>query len=81
VQGEKCSILPNVENGFDLKYTPEQLEMYKTIGGAPTLDGKNTVFGEVIDGLKVIDKIGNTKTDTIDRPLKDIIIKKITIVE
>jgi peptidyl-prolyl cis-trans isomerase B (cyclophilin B) len=81
VQGEKANISENLKNGFKLNYTPEQIEAYKTIGGTPTLDGEYTVYGEVIEGLDVIDKIANTKTKPSDRPLKDVIINKITIVE
>jgi peptidylprolyl isomerase len=53
---------------------------YKTIGGVPRLDGTYTVFGEVIDGLDVVDKIAALKTDITDKPLSDIKILKIKIV-
>jgi len=52
-------------------YTPAQLEAYSTIGGAPFLDGDYTVFGEVIEGLDVIDAIAVVRTQR-DRPLEDI---------
>lgn len=62
-------------------YSPEQLEIYSTLGGTPHLDGDYTVFGEVIDGLDVIDSIAIQPVDTRSRPLEDIgmsmkIIKK-----
>ena len=53
-------------------YTEEQKKMYSTIGGTPHLDGSYTVFGEVISGLEVIDKIASVKTDQNNRPLEDI---------
>ncbi|MFC0876016.1 peptidylprolyl isomerase [Saccharicrinis sp. FJH2] len=57
----------------DLKrFTNEQREVYTTIGGVPALDGEYTVFGEVIEGMDVVDKIANLKTDKNDRPLQDV---------
>jgi len=53
-------------------YTDEQIETYTTIGGTPHLDAQYTVFGEVIKGLEVVDKIAAAETDTYDRPLNDI---------
>jgi cyclophilin family peptidyl-prolyl cis-trans isomerase len=55
-----------------LKLTPEQREIYKTIGGTPHLDGAYTVFGEVVEGLDVLDKIAATPTGQADRPIEDI---------
>jgi len=49
--------------------------VYKTIGGTPFLDEAYTVFGEVIDGLNVIDSIANVPTTPGDRPLEDVIMK------
>lgn len=54
------------------KFTPEQIKTYETIGGTPHLDGSYTVFGEVVEGLDVVEKIINQKTDKNNRPLKDI---------
>jgi peptidylprolyl isomerase len=52
---------------------------YKTIGGVPRLDGTYTVFGEVIEGLDVVDKIAAVKTDDADKPLSDIKILKMKV--
>lgn len=49
-------------------------EVYKTQGGSPHLDGSVTVFGEVIEGLDVVEKMSEVETDKNDRPLKDVIV-------
>lgn len=51
-------------------YTAEQIEAYTTIGGTPHLDGEYTVFGEVVEGLDVIDKIASVKTGSMDVPVE-----------
>lgn len=53
------------------KLTPLQRETYKTIGGTPHLDGEYTVFGELIEGIAVVDSIAAVKTDDNDRPYND----------
>ena len=52
--------------------TAEQRQVYSTIGGTPHLDGSYTVFGEVISGMDVVDKIQKVETDGNDRPLEDV---------
>lgn len=54
------------------KPTPEQEKSYLTVGGTPHLDGNYTVFGQVIKGLDVLDKIASVDTDERDRPLQDV---------
>ena len=56
-------------------YTKSQKEIYTRIGGAPFLDQNYTVFGEVISGLDVIDKISKVPKDASDRPVRDVRIK------
>ncbi len=63
------------------KMTPAQREAYKTVGGAPHLDGAYTVFGEVVDGMETVDNIGIAKTGRADRPVNNIRILKATVVE
>lgn len=60
-------------------FTPEQIEAYTTVGGAPHLDGSYTVYGEVTKGLDVVDKIQNVDTDGNDRPKSDVKVIKMTI--
>jgi cyclophilin family peptidyl-prolyl cis-trans isomerase len=60
-------------SGSHAPFTPEQIEAYTTIGGAPHLDGSYTVFGEVIRGLDVLDAIASVVTDNYDRPVQDIV--------
>lgn len=64
-----------------LTLTPEQRTAYTTVGGTPHLDGDYTVFGEVIEGIEVVDKISDKETDGNNRPLKDITIIKMEIVK
>jgi cyclophilin family peptidyl-prolyl cis-trans isomerase len=65
----------------DFRLSDEQRNIYKTTGGTPRLDGNYTVFGEVIEGLDIIDKIAEVPTDSNDKPLNDIKIIKIKIVK
>ena len=58
----------------------KQKQLYTTVGGSPWLDKGYTVFGEVIEGLDVIDKIAAVKTAPGDRPLQDVYIYKVTII-
>jgi cyclophilin family peptidyl-prolyl cis-trans isomerase len=63
------------------KFTQEQVNAYTKEGGTPFLDNDYTVFGEVIDGMKVVEKIENAGTDTRDRPRKDIRILTMEIIK
>jgi len=55
----------------DKEMSPEKLKVYTTVGGAPSLDGEYTVFGKVIQGIEVVDKIATVETDR-ERPLLDV---------
>lgn len=63
---------------FGRNFSEAAIKDYGTIGGTPELDGEYTVFGEVTEGLDIVDKIANTPTVAGDRPKKDIKIISIT---
>lgn len=77
VQGMQITdaTLDAMENSKGLKYNPKQREKYKRLGGTPSLDMDYTVFGEVVEGLDVIDKIAAVPKDQSDRPLSDVKMK------
>ncbi|MGL5887695.1 MAG: peptidylprolyl isomerase [Leuconostoc suionicum] len=57
----------------------EVADFYRQKGGTPWLDGKHTVFGQVIEGLNVVDEIAQVKVDMMDKPRKDVVINTIEI--
>jgi len=81
VHGKKYtdSELNLIEARKDIRYTKAQRELYKTLGGTAQLDREYTVFGRVITGLEVIDKIATTMTGNQDRPVRDVKMKVRTI--
>ena len=60
-------------------FTPEQNEAYTTLGGTPFLDNQYTVFGEVEEGLDIVERIQNCQTDRNDRPSEDVRIETIEV--
>ena len=69
------------ESRLDLQLTPEMREAYMTQGGTPHLDGSYTVFGEVTEGLDVVERIQDVATDESDRPLQPVLILRATVVK
>lgn len=63
----------------EILYTEEQREFYKTRGGVPRLDNEYTVFGEVLEGMDVVDKIQNVRTNEKDKPLKNILMNVVIL--
>ena len=66
---------PDVGGPYGPYIQSERREIYKTIGGVPHLDGSVTIFGEVVEGFDIVEKISVVKTDKNDRPLHDVMIK------
>jgi cyclophilin family peptidyl-prolyl cis-trans isomerase len=81
VQGSSVSdqLLDKIESMYGFKYTDAQRELYKKVGGTPHLDKNYTIFGQVVAGMEVIDKIAAVRTDANNRPGEDIKIKKMRI--
>ena len=72
----KSSISFDYESSNEkLVFTTAQRKAFTTVGGVPHLDKNYTVFGEVISGFDVMDKIANLKTDKYDRPNQDVKMK------
>jgi len=69
------------KQGRHTAFTPEQREAYTTLGGTPHLDGAYTVFGEVVEGLDVVDQIAAVQTDNRNRPLSDVKIIHASIIQ
>ena len=63
----------------EFRFTPEQVKAYTSVGGTPHLDGEYTVFGEVVEGMDVVDSIQRVKTGPNDRPEEDVKILKVTV--
>ncbi len=77
VHGKKWTAeqLDMVESQKGIRYTPEQRKAYMEVGGTPFLDREYTVYGHVVKGLDVIDKIAEGAKDGRDRPMKDVKMK------
>lgn len=62
-------------------YPEEVIEMYEQHGGTPFLDFRHTVFGQVVEGMDVVDAIATVETGEADKPVEDVVIEKITVVK
>ena len=77
VQGKKYkdAELDQIQRRTGRTFTEQQRQVYKTIGGTPFLDGQYTVFGQLLEGMDVLDQIAAVTTDDNDRPKTDIPMK------
>jgi len=73
--------LDDLEAQMKVKFTDEQRMVYTTLGGVPQLDGSYTVYGEVLEGMEVIDAIAKVQTGKSDRPIIDVKILSIEVIE
>ena len=81
---QKETVTEEEMEGFEsqgLKFTDEQKKSYLENGGCPWLQGGYTVFGQVIEGMDIVDKIAGTTTDDSDMPAEDVIISSVTVSE
>jgi peptidyl-prolyl cis-trans isomerase A (cyclophilin A) len=81
VSGRKYSDreLDEIQKETGHTFTSQQRQVYKTIGGAPHLDGSYTIFGEVLSGIGVVDEISKVEVGREFRPVKDIRVRKVTV--
>lgn len=73
--------LDQIERQKGIKYNETQRQLYKERGGRPDLDQEYTVFGEVIEGMKVVEAISQVATGQANRPTKDVVILKARIIK
>ncbi len=83
VQANTCpeQMLEQMEQLVDRGFPQDIIEDYKELGGTPWLDFRHTVFGQVYDGMDIVDKIANVKVGANDMPIDDVLIEGIEIIE
>ena len=83
VQGKKYTDmqLDSMEKQLYTEFTKEQRDTYAEVGGVPHLDAQYTVFGEVKEGLNIVDQIASVETGKNDRPKEDVKIIKMTVIK
>ena len=75
------NLMAQISYQYGKSFTEEQRKVYETIGGAPFLDGDYTVFGEVVEGMDVVDRIAAKPKDRYDRPTTDVKILSTEIIK
>ena len=81
VQADTCpeTMLSQMEQLVDRGFPRDTIEDYKALGGTPWLDFKHSVFGQVYEGMSVVDDIANVRCGAGDRPMYDVVIEGIDI--
>ena len=77
-QVQSAAALEQLQKMKSITYSPEQIAAYTSIGGRPDLDMEYTVFGEVVSGMDVVDKIAAVATGRQDRPTEDVIMESVS---
>ena len=71
----------NAHTDSTVQMTPEVRRIYKEVGGTPHLDGQYTVFGQVLEGMDVVERIQQQPVDANDRPLTDVHVRKASVLK
>jgi peptidyl-prolyl cis-trans isomerase B (cyclophilin B) len=79
---QKKSVDPSINTEMEKAGFPKEIiEAYEDLGGTPWLDQRHTVFGQVVEGMDIVDKIAETPVDSKDKPEEDVLIKDFKVLK